>query len=85
VIVALSTEAWWILGWVIGAVVVLIAALLLIAIIGLARRVVRQAGEITAALEGAAANTAPLYDLTRTNLALDRVHRGLAQSREEAR
>jgi hypothetical protein len=84
VIVALSTEAWWILGWALGAVVVLIAALLLIAIIGLARRIVRQAGEITAALEGARDNTAPLFDLTRTNLALDRIHRGLAQTREKA-
>jgi hypothetical protein len=84
VIVALSTQTWWIVGWAIGAAVVLVAAVLLLTIIGLARRIIRQAGEITAALEGARDNTAPLFDLTRTNLALDRIHRGLAQTREEA-
>lgn len=82
-LLALSTQTWWIVGWALGAAVVLVAALLILAIIALARRIVRQAGEITAALEGARANTAPLFDLTRTNLALDRIHRGLAATREE--
>lgn len=83
-LLALSTQTWWVIGWAIGAAVVLVAALLLLAIIGLARRIVRQAGEITAALDAACENTAPLFDVTRTNLALDRIRRGLAQAREGA-
>lgn len=83
-LVALSTQTWWVIGWIIGAAVVVVAALLLLAIIALARRVVRQAREITAALVGARDNTAPLFDVTRTNLALDRIQRGVRQAREEA-
>ena len=46
--------------------------------IALGRRIVRQADDITAALDGARQNTLPLYEVKRTNLALDRVTRGLA-------
>lgn len=78
--VALST--WWYVGWAIGGVVVLIAAVLLLTIIGLGRRVVRQAGEITDALDGARENTAPLYEVKRTNLAISRITAGLTAARE---
>jgi hypothetical protein len=81
-VLALSAQTWWLIGWVIGAAVVVVAALLLLAIIALARRIVRQAGEITAALEGAREHTAPMFDLTRTNLELDRIARGLAEARK---
>ena len=67
----------WVIGWIVGAVVVVIAAALLLIIIGLGRRVVRQADDITAALDGARANTDPLFDVARTNLAIDRITRGL--------
>ena len=67
----------WIIGWAIGAVVVLVAAALLLAIIALGRRITRQAEAITEALDGARANTEPLFDVTRTNLAIDRITRGL--------
>ena len=67
---------WWI-GWGVGLVVVVVAAGLLLTIIGLGRRVARQADEITAALDGARENTAPLFDVTRTNLAIDRITRDL--------
>jgi hypothetical protein len=79
--VALSE--WWYVGWVLGVVVILIAALLLIAIILLGRRVVHQADEITAAIDGGRENTAPLFDLTRTNLAVDQITRRLRKVREE--
>jgi hypothetical protein len=69
-------SGWWI-GWGIALVVILIAATLLLAIIGLGRRIVRQAREITAALDGTRENTAPLFDVVKTNLALDRITRGL--------
>jgi hypothetical protein len=77
----LAISIWWIVGWALGAVVVLIAALLLLAIIALGRRIVRQADEITVALDGARENTTPLFDVRRTNLAVDRVTRGLARAR----
>ena len=67
---------WWI-GWGVGLVVVLIAAALLLTVIALGRRVFRQADEITAALDGARENTTPLFDVTRTNLAVDTITRDL--------
>jgi hypothetical protein len=78
----LALSGWWIFGWVVGAVVVLIAALLLLAIIGLGRRIVRQADEITEALDGTRANTDALWAVKSVNLNLDRVVRGLAAARE---
>jgi hypothetical protein len=74
-VVALASS--WVIGWVIGAVVVLVAAALLLAVIALGRRIVREAEDITAALDGARANTDPLFDVARTNLAIDRITRGL--------
>ena len=78
--IALST--WWIVGWVVGVAVIAIAALLLIAIIALGRRIVHQADDITAAIDGARDNTTALFDVTRTNLAIDQITRGLREVRE---
>lgn len=80
--VALSTTAWWTIGYVVGAAVVLVAAMLLIVIIALGRRIVRQAEAIVEALDGARENTTPLFDVTRTNLAIDRITRNLGAVRE---
>lgn len=77
----LAASGWWYVGWGVGLVVVLIAALLLLAIIALGRRIARQADEITVALDGARANTEPLFDVVRTNLAVDRITRGLRSVR----
>ena len=77
----LALSSWWVVGWVVGVVVVAIAALLLIAIIALGRRVVRQADDITAALDGTRENTTALFDLTKTNLAVDQITRGLRRAR----
>ena len=79
---AVSTTAWWVIGWVVGVAVVLVAAVLLLVIIALGRRIVRQAGDIVVALDGARENTTALFDVTRTNLALDRITRDLATVRE---
>jgi hypothetical protein len=73
---------WWIVGWALGGVVVLIAAALLLAIVALGRRIVRQADDITAALDGARENTAPLWDVKQANISLDRINRGLAAARK---
>jgi ABC-type multidrug transport system fused ATPase/permease subunit len=67
---------WWI-EWTVALVVILIAAALLLAIITLGRRIVRQADDITGALDGARENTAVLFDVTQTNSAIDRITRGL--------
>jgi hypothetical protein len=79
-VIALST--WWVVGWAIGVAVVAVAAAVLLAIIGLGRRIARQAQDVTQALDGARDHTTPLFDVTRTNLAIDRITRGLAAVRE---
>jgi hypothetical protein len=76
-----ALSSWWLVGWGIGLVVVLIAAGLLLAIIGLGRRISRQADEITGSLDATREHTAPLFDVARTNLALDQITRGLARVR----
>lgn len=81
--VAVSTTALWVIGSVLGVVVVALVAELLIAIILLARRIVGQAGAIVEALDGAQANTAALYDVANTNHALVRIVRDLGSVREE--
>jgi hypothetical protein len=83
VVTALSQ--WWWVGWGIGLVVVAIAAVLLLTIISLGRRIARQAGDITRALDGARENTSPLFDVTHTNLALDQITRGLRRVRTGGR
>ncbi len=81
--VAVSTTTWWVIGSVLGTVVIALVAVLLIAIILLARRIVGQAGAIVEALDGAQANTAALYDVAGTNHALVRIVRDLRTVREE--
>jgi hypothetical protein len=78
----MALSQWWFVGWVIGVVVVLIAALLLLAIIALGRRIARQADDITGALDGTREHTSPLFDVTHTNLAIDQITRGLRKVRE---
>jgi hypothetical protein len=78
----LAFSGWWVVGWAAGGVVVVVAAALLLAIIGLGRRIVGQAEAIVAALDGARENTTPLFDVTRTNLAVDRISRRLGDVRE---
>lgn len=80
--VALSTTGWWVLGSVLGAVVVLIAAVLLLTIIAIARRIVRSANEIVAALDGTRENTNAMFDVPAVNHSIDRITRGLRTARE---
>ncbi len=81
--VAVSTTGWWVIGSVLGVVVIALVAALLIAIILLGRRIVVQAGAIVAALDGAQANTAALFDVAGTNHALVRIVRDLGAVRQE--
>ena len=70
------------LGWVLGTVVVAIAATFLIAIILLCRRIVGQAEDITRALDGARENTDGLFALTSTNAAIESITTDLRTVRE---
>jgi hypothetical protein len=79
---AVSTTAWWVIGWILAGAVVVIAAALLLIIIALGRRIVRQAEQIVAALGGARENTNGLWDVTKINLVLDQITRRLAAVRE---
>ncbi len=79
----LAVSIWWAVGWVLAVVVVLLAASLLLIIILLGRKIVGQAEDITRALDGARTHTEPLYEVARTNLAVDRIARGLATVRED--
>lgn len=72
----------WILGWVLGTVVVAIAASLLVAIILLCRRIVGQAEDITRALDSAREHTTGLFGLTDTNAAIDSITTDLRAVRE---
>lgn len=70
-------SGWWIVGWAVGFGGAVVAALLLVWIIALGRRIVSQAGDIGDAIERAHANTSQMFELGRTNLALDRMARAL--------
>jgi hypothetical protein len=63
----------WRLGWLLGGGAVVVAAGLLVAIIGLARRVAGQAGEIEGAVDAAAGNTAALFEVQALNRTLERM------------
>jgi hypothetical protein len=78
-VTALST--WWIVGWVGGVAVIALVAVLVLMIAALARQVTRQADDITAALDGARANTDALFAVKQTNSAIDRITRGLRRVR----
>ena len=72
----------WVVGWGVGALVVAIAAGLLVTIIALCRRIVRQADDITRALDSARENTTALFDVATANRALERITRDLRAVRE---
>jgi hypothetical protein len=78
-------SSWWIVGWVGGVVVVALVAALVLAITALAHRITAQASDITAALDGARENTAPLFAVRQTNSAIDRITRGLRSVRTGGR
>lgn len=72
----------WTLGWVAGTAVVAIAGGLLLTAILLGKRIVRQAGEITEALDSSRERTDALFGLTGTAGSLERIVRGLRAARE---
>ena len=78
---AVSTTAWWAIGYGVAGAVVLVAAALLVTIILLARRIVSQAAAITLALDGAMRNTNPLFDVANVNHTIESITRGVKKAR----
>jgi len=74
---------WWTVGWVVGAVVVLLVAVLLLAITALARKIDRSAQELVTDLDSIASKTAPLHGVGRTMIAVRTITRGLRIARGE--
>lgn len=72
-------STWWIVGWAIGFGGAVIAAALLVAIVATARRIARQAADVAEAIDGARENTKAMFDVTRVNLALDQITRGVSK------
>jgi flagellar biosynthesis/type III secretory pathway M-ring protein FliF/YscJ len=72
---------WWV-GIVIGLVVVLVVVAVVITLIVLARRITRQAGQASAALEEARRNTDPLWELRTTNERSRAILEGTVRARE---
>ena len=79
-----QTPSPWLIGWVAGAGVVAIAAGLLLEITARGNRIAAQAREITAGLDRARENAAPLFELSETSASLDRVTRSLRAAREQS-
>jgi hypothetical protein len=78
---SVALSQWWIVGWVGGVVVIALVAALVLAITAVAHRITAQAEGITKALDGARANTEPLFAVKMTNSAVDRITRGLRIAR----
>ncbi len=80
--VAVST--WWTVGWVVGAVVVLLVAGLLLAITALAKKVDGVTGELVSDLDSIAQKTRPLQDVGATTSAVRTITRCLRAARGES-
>jgi hypothetical protein len=79
--VGLAISMWWTVGWVVGAVVVLLVAVLLLTITALARRVDGVAQELVSDLDSIARKTRPLQDVGATNVAVRTITRCLRAAR----
>jgi hypothetical protein len=82
VITALSS--WWTVGWAVGAVVVLLVAVLLLAITGLARKIDGVAQDLVTDLDSIARKTEPLQNVAATNNAVQTITRCLRKARGAA-
>lgn len=81
-IIALST--WWTVGWVVGAVVILLVAVLILTITALARKVDGVAQQLVSDLDSIAHKTRPLQDVGATNVAVRTITRCLRIARGES-
>ena len=78
---AVALSSWWTVGWVVGAVVVLLVAVLLLTITALARKIDGVAQELVGDLDSIAGKTRPLQDVGATNIAVGTITRCLRAAR----
>jgi hypothetical protein len=76
-----ALSSWWAVGWAVGAVVVLLVAVLILAITFLARKIDGESLVLTTDLGSIARKTQPLHDVGRTNVAVRAITRGLCIAR----
>ena len=76
-----ALSMWWTVGWAVGAVVVLLVAVLLLTIIGLARKIDGVSEDLVTDLESIARKTAPLQNVAATNNAVQTITRCLRIAR----
>jgi predicted PurR-regulated permease PerM len=76
-----ALSSWWTVGWAVGAVVVLLVAILILAITALARKIGGEAQHLVTDLDSIASKTQGLHDVGRTNLAVRTITRCLCIAR----
>ncbi len=79
----LALSTWWTVGWVVGAVVIGLVAVLLLAITAFARKIDGTAKELVTDLDSIAQKTRPLQDVGATNIAVKTITRCLRLARGE--
>lgn len=77
----LALSNWWMVGWVAGAVVIALVAILLLAITALARKTNGVAKDLVSDLDSIAQKTRPLQDVGATNVAVQTITRCLRAAR----
>lgn len=78
-----ALSMWWTVGWAVGAVVVLLVAVLLITITALARKIQGEAEILVTDLGSIAGKIRPLHDVGSTANAVRAITRGLRGARGE--
>ena len=79
----IALSMWWTVGWVVGAVVILLVAALVLTITALARKIDGEAQQLVNDLDSIALKTRPLHDVGRTNMAVRTITRCLRIARGE--
>jgi hypothetical protein len=77
----MGLSMWWTVGWVVGAVVILLVAILLLTITALARRIDGVALDLVTDLGSIANKTGPLQNVAATNTAVKTITRCLRAAR----
>ena len=76
-----ALSSWWTVGWAVGAVVVLLVAVLLLTITALAKRIGGGAQGLVTDLDSIASKTQGLHDVGATNIAVRQITRSLIIAR----